>query len=50
MHLNYKNLDVDKIKLNLFLDNVNKYLKLDYNIILIYPIPQFQDNVSDFIA
>jgi hypothetical protein len=46
LYLNYKNLDVDKIKLNLFLDNVNKYLKLDYNIILIYPTPQFQNNVS----
>ena len=25
---------------------MNKYLNLDYNIILIYPIPQFQNNVS----
>ena len=46
MHLNYKNLGEDNIKLNLFLDNVNKYLKLDYKIILIYPIPQFSSNVS----
>ena len=46
LYLNYKNLDADNIKLNLFLDNVNKYLKLDYNIILIYPTPQFQNNVS----
>ena len=46
MYLNYKNLDEDNIKLNLFLENVNKYLKLDYNIILIYPTPQFQNNVS----
>jgi peptidoglycan/LPS O-acetylase OafA/YrhL len=49
LYLNYKNLDVDKIKLNLFLDNVNKYLKLDYNIILIYPTPQFQNNVSTLL-
>jgi hypothetical protein len=46
MFLNYKNLDAENIKLNLFLDNVNKYLKLDYNIILIYPAPQFQKSVS----
>ena len=37
------------INLNLFLSNVNKYLKLDYKIILIYPIPQFSSNVSDSI-
>ena len=47
MYLNYKNLDDDDIKLNLFLDNVNKYLKLDYNVILIYPTPQFQNSVSN---
>ena len=46
LHLNYNNLDAQNIKLNLFLENVNKYLNLDYNIILIYPIPQFQNNVS----
>ena len=46
LHLNYQNLDAENIKLNLFLENVNKYLNLDYNIILIYPIPQFQNNVS----
>ena len=46
MYLNYKNLDDNNIKLNLFLDNVNKYLKLDYNVILIYPTPQFQNNIS----
>ena len=49
LHLNYKNLDAENIKLNLFLNNVNKYLKLDYKIILIYPIPQFSSNVSDSI-
>ena len=46
LHLNYQNLDAENIKLNLFLENVKKYLNLDYNIILIYPIPQFQNNVS----
>ena len=46
LHLNYQNLDAENIKLNLFLENVNKYLNLDYNIILIYPIPQFQNNIS----
>jgi peptidoglycan/LPS O-acetylase OafA/YrhL len=46
MSINYKNLDNDNIQLNLFLDNVNKYLKLNYNVILIYPTPQFQNSIS----
>ena len=47
MHLNYNNLGKNNIKLNLFLNNVNNYLKLNYKIILIYPIPQFSSDVSE---
>ena len=49
MHLNYNNLDQKSEKLNSFINTINKYLNLNYNIILIYPIPKFTVNVSQKI-
>lgn len=47
MHLNYRNLGKGDEKIFNFIHNVKKYLNLKYNIILIYPIPQWSDNVSE---
>ena len=49
MHLNYKNIGNDLEKITSFIDNINKYLLLGYKIILINPIPQFKENVSETI-
>jgi hypothetical protein len=50
IHLNYKNLGKNNAKLNSFINNINKYLELNYKIVLIYPIPQFSSNVSDSLS
>ncbi len=49
IHLNYKNIDKDKQEelIKLFYSNIKKYLELNHNIILIYPIPQWSINISD---
>ena len=49
MHLNYRNIGQGNEKLDSFVDNIAKYLNLNYNIILIYPIPQWPINVSQKI-
>ena len=49
IHLNYRNLDSEGEYLDSFLDNIDKYLNLNYNIILIYPIPQWDFNISQKI-
>ncbi len=49
MHLNYRTNgdDIDKIKS--YKNNINKYLSLGYKIIVINPIPQWNQNVSKTI-
>ena len=49
MHLNYRTNgdDIDKIKS--YKNNINKYLSLGYKIIVINPIPQWNQNVSETI-
>ena len=42
-------MDKDYKKLNQFVNNINYYLNLNYKIILIYPIPQFSENVSQIL-
>ena len=49
LHLNYRNMDENYKKLEQFISNINYYLNLDYKIILIYPIPQFSENVSQIL-
>ena len=50
LHLNYKNISKNHDEdLSNFVNNINKYLNLDYKIILMYPIPQWPNNVSKLI-
>ena len=48
LHLNYKNLyqNNDSEFIDTYINNINKYLDLDYKLILIYPIPQWPINIS----
>jgi len=46
VHLNYKYAFNNMEKITSFINNINKYLNLGYKIILIYPIPQWNKNVS----
>ena len=36
-------------KLNIFIDKIKFFLKNNYKIILLYPIPEFKDNISEVI-
>ena len=47
-HLNYKNLNHENFDefIETYINNINKYLNLNHNIILIYPIPQWPTNIS----
>tara|TARA_B100001057_G_scaffold93804_1_gene90172 strand:- start:12157 stop:14073 length:1917 start_codon:yes stop_codon:yes gene_type:complete len=49
MHINYRTVDNDTNKIRSFIDNINKYLDLGYKIIVINPIPQWNQNVSQVI-
>tara|TARA_B100000767_G_scaffold202932_1_gene189826 strand:+ start:1157 stop:3085 length:1929 start_codon:yes stop_codon:yes gene_type:complete len=50
LHLNYKNISKNNDEdLSNFIYNINKYLNLNYKIILMYPIPQWSTNVSKLI-
>ncbi len=49
VHLNYRNIENNDEKIMSFIDNINKYLLLGHKIILINPIPQFKENVSETI-
>jgi len=48
LHLNYKNLNQENFDeyIKSFIDNISKYLELNYKVVLIYPIPQLSINVS----
>ena len=45
LHINYEK-EIKNINLVNFKERVQKYLNQDYKIILIYPIPQMEENVS----
>lgn len=49
LHLNYKNISQDEKVIKKFIDNINYYLEIGYKIILIYPIPQWKENISETI-
>jgi peptidoglycan/LPS O-acetylase OafA/YrhL len=49
LHLNYKNVSQDEKVIKKFIDNINNYLEIGYKIILIYPIPQWKENISETI-
>ena len=49
LHLNYKNISQDEQMITRFIDNINHYLDIGYKILLIYPIPQWKENVSESI-
>ena len=49
LHLNYKNISQDEKVIKKFIDNINNYLEIGYKIILIYPIPQWKENISESI-
>ena len=49
LHLNYKNVSQDEKVIKKFIDNINTYLEIGYKIILIYPIPQWKENISETI-
>ena len=46
LHLNYKNLRNNSLEISSFIDNIKKYLDSGYSIIVIYPIPQWNESVS----
>ena len=52
LHLNYKNLYQNNINefIDTYINNVSKYLDLNYKVILIYPIPQWSINISKNLA
>ena len=45
IHLNYKN-DYSKKDVKNFLNDINYFLKNGFKIIIVYPIPQFEESVS----
>lgn len=49
MHLNYKTNGNDNNKINSYTNNINKYLNLGYKVIVINPIPQWNQNISQKI-
>ena len=49
VHLNYKSALKDEKVISKFTDNINNYLDSGYKIILIYPIPQWNENISETI-
>ena len=49
MHLNYKTANNDNNKIVSYINNINKYLNLGYKIIIINPIPQWNQNISQTI-
>lgn len=46
LHLNYKNLRNNSLEISSFINNIKKYLDSGYSIIVIYPIPQWNESVS----
>ncbi len=49
MHFNYRNNRNDVNEITSYINNINEYLSLGYKIIVIYPIPQWNQNISQKI-